>query len=145
MLLDPSFISAFLTGKELQAVPKKRASRPSKRKIPTFEEGESSEDLTLRRRPSPKRRKSLFTSGLIDPDTGGSAGKVQLTFEESLKKAVEKKKSEGASKPSKTLHDFFPKPKADNRSKNEGKHEVKVDDYFASSSSQKVYRNLYRK
>ncbi|VDL19827.1 unnamed protein product [Hymenolepis diminuta] len=122
---------------ENKAVPRKRAPRPSKRKIPTFEEGEASEEIEQKRRPSPKRRKSLFASDLVDPDNGASRGKVQLTFEESLKKAAEKKKSDAAPKTTKTLHDFFSNSKSDEQSK-KVKKEVKVDDFFASSSSHKT-------
>nr|CDS29957.1 replication factor c subunit 1 [Hymenolepis microstoma] len=121
-----------------KAVPKKRAPRPSKRKIPTFEEGEACEELEQKPAPSPKRRKSIFASDLIDSDMGSSRGKIQLTFEESLKKCAEKNKSNAATKTTKTLRDFFSKSKVGDQSKKEVKKGVKVDDFFSSSSFHKT-------
>lgn len=63
---------------------------------------------------------------------------MQLTFEESLKKAELKKKVEGTSKSRKTLHDFFPVPKDTDQSEKYSKKAISVADYFASSSSHKV-------
>ena len=106
--------------------------------MPVFEEGEATENspYDLPRRSSPKRRKSLFASDFDDPKSGGSQGKLQLTFEESLKKAAAKKAE--APKAPKTLDYFFSSPKAEKQSKKEGRKEVAVDDFFASSLSSKV-------
>ncbi|VDM31061.1 unnamed protein product, partial [Hydatigera taeniaeformis] len=116
---------------ELEVVPRKDVCRKSKRKIPTFEEGEAGEDphRHTERRP-PKRRKSTFSSDLGDTEAESPRGKVQLTFEESLRKAVVKKQVDGTSKSSKTLHDFFPGTESTVKSKKE----ISVEDYFASSS-----------
>ena len=57
-------------------------------------------------------------------------------FEESLKKAAAKKAE--APKAPKTLDYFFSSPKAEKQSKKEGRKEVAVDDFFASSLSSKV-------
>lgn len=107
--------------------------------MPTFEEGEATEDSPYDRpqRRSPKRRKSLFAPDLGDSEAGGLRGKVQLTFEESLKKAAAKKKTE-ASKAPKNLDFFFSSSKATDQSKKEKKKEIAVDDFFASSTSCKV-------
>ncbi|VDO13913.1 unnamed protein product [Rodentolepis nana] len=120
------------------AVSKKRASHISKRKIPTFEEGEAVDELEQKPAPPSKRRKSIFASDLIDPDKGSSKRKVQLTFEESLKKGTEKNKSDAPTKTAKTLRDFFSKSNVDGQPKKEVRKEVKVDDFFSSSSTHKT-------
>ncbi|KAL5103698.1 Replication factor C subunit 1 [Taenia crassiceps] len=87
---------------------------------------------------SPKRRKSIFASDLGDTEAEGSRGKVQLTFEESLRKAEMKKNFEGASKSRKTLHDFFSVPKSTDQSGKVSKKAISAADYFAASSSLKI-------
>lgn len=122
-----------------KTVPKKRGPRPSKRKMPVFEEGDACEEIVKPTRPS-KRRKSEFKSDLIDPDTGG---KIQLTFEECLKKAAEKNKTTATQKTTKTLDHFFSKSKADEKSKKEAKKEVNVDDFFSSASHKVSFVKTY--
>ncbi|EUB57702.1 Replication factor C subunit [Echinococcus granulosus] len=131
-IANPSFTNKEM---DLEVIPKKRTSQTSKRKIPTFEEGEAGEDpYQHAHRRSPKRRKSIFALDLGDTEAEGPRGKVQLTFEESLRKAEMKKKARGPSKSPKTLHDFFSVPKVTDQPKKESKRAISVDDFFASLS-----------
>ncbi|VDD82633.1 unnamed protein product [Mesocestoides corti] len=138
---------------EPETIPKKRAPRVPKRKIPTFEEGVftfpkitpfigvAGEEIQSERseKPASKRRRSVFPADLGDPDEG-PRGKIQLTFEESLKIAESKKISEPI-KP-KTLHHYFSASQSSsNVQAQQQKKEIAVDDFFASSKPHKVRRS----
>lgn len=111
---------------------------PSKRKakrLPNDEEHFS--DHHTKRKKKPEKHRSIFEEGDVDTEADAPRGKVQLTFEEIMRKAQEKKPKEKGSKPVKTLEHFFstmtsPASKAASK-----KVEVSVDDFFGSSSSSK--------
>ncbi len=114
--------------------------------MPTFEEGEASEELPPAgkaqkpQRPMAKRRKSVFPDDLGDPEDG-PRGKVQLTFEESMRKAASKtsKAGNGNAKPVKTLdHYFSASPTSTSGPAQRHKQEMAVDDFFATSKAIKV-------
>ncbi len=65
---------------------------------------------------------------MVDDESKTPRGKVQLTFEESLKKA-------GQAKPKtpKTLDQFFGKSPSSSKSEKSKKHEISVDDFFGKS------------
>ncbi|KAL7057282.1 hypothetical protein AAHC03_019397 [Spirometra sp. Aus1] len=86
-----------------------------------------------RRKKKQEKHRSIFEEGDVDTEVDAPRGKVQLTFEESLRIAQEKKSKE--SKPVKTLEHFFSAMASPSSKAAPKKVEVSVEDFFGSSSS----------
>ncbi|BHF80665.1 replication factor C subunit 1 [Sparganum proliferum] len=91
-----------------------------------------------RRKKKEEKHRSIFEEGDVDTEIDAPRGKVQLTFEESMRIAQEKKKSkEKESKPVKTLEHFFSAMASPSSKAAPKKVEVSVEDFFDTSSSSK--------
>ncbi|VDN14588.1 unnamed protein product, partial [Dibothriocephalus latus] len=90
-----------------------------------------------RRKKKEEKHRSIFEEGDLDTEADAPRGKVQLTIDEIMRAAQEKKSKEvKAAKPVKTLEHFFSAMTSPSSSKAASKVvEVSVDDFFGSAAS----------